>query len=414
MGPLPEGDFSTAHLLQESQGFAHTPLPLRFEGSRVMPRVKFAPSVRSDFRATLKARVDAHFAQTGRSPHWDWRMAAKVVFYLGGYAVAYALLLQAPHTAAYFVTAAVTGLFIAGIGFNVGHDAAHGAFSSKRWANHVLAHSFTLAGVHVYTWKILHNVIHHSYTNIPHADGDLYSVSLLRFFDDERTPPRPYHRYQHIYAFGLYALATLVWVFRKDFMHMNKAEHCGYVKPKPPPSEWALLYAGKLLHYTLFLVLPVLVTPHSVGIVIAGFLIMHLVAGAILASVFALGHFLDETAIVRSDAAGRIDDDWADHQLRTSANFSTGSALFYWTVGGLNFQIEHHLLPSVCHVHYKELAPIVRRTAAEYGLPYHDHPTVWRALGSHVRFLRRYGSALPDRASLQLGVEAPRVGCEPT
>lgn len=357
-----------------------------------MARIKFAPSTNDDFRKLVVARVNAYFSENARSRHLDWRMMVKLVFYLGGYVTAYAALLLFGHTVpAYMVLSVVLGGFFFGIGLNISHDAAHGAFSRYRGVNRVLAHTFTLIGVHVYTWKQLHNVLHHTHTNIPHADGDLDSVPVLRFFDDG-TPPRSCHRVQHIYAFALYCLASLVWVFRKDFVHMKKREHCGYVKPAPPRSEWVLLYAGKFGHYAAFLLAPWLVTGVGIATVLLGFLAMHVVAGLLLASFFAVGHLVDGVEVVRANDDGRVEDSWMAHQLRTTSNFGINSSLLFWTAGGLNYQIEHHLFPQICHVHYPALAPIVRRTALECGLPYQAYPSLREALAAHVRFLRAKGS----------------------
>jgi linoleoyl-CoA desaturase len=274
---------------------------------------------------------------------------------------------------------ALMGLWTTAIGLNIGHDAAHGGYSARPWVNELVAQAFTMIGVHVYTWKILHNVIHHTYTNIPGADGDLNTVAALRYYD-KPTPPKGYHRYQHVYAFGLYCLASLVWVFSKDYVHMRKKEHCGYVKPTPPAFEWAMLYFGKGLHYALFLILPWAAFGYSFGIVVLGFLTMHVLAGLSLACVFAVGHMVDEADIVEPDASGAVRDEWMAHQLRTTANFGTKNPFYYWTMGGLNFQVEHHLFPTICHVHYAALAPIVESTAREFGLPYHA-----RALSAPLR-----------------------------
>jgi linoleoyl-CoA desaturase len=355
-----------------------------------MTRVKFVRPTDATFRSTLLNRVDAYFKETGHSKHGDWRMYLKTLLYVGGYFALYAWLVSVPHTVPAFLgVMAIIGATTAAIGLNIAHDASHGGYSARAWVNELVSHSFTIIGVHVYTWKIIHNVIHHTYTNIPGADGDLETVPMLRYYD-KATPAKPYHRFQHLYAFGLYCLATMVWVFRKDYVHMNKKEHCGYVKPTPPFYEWVLLYFGKGLHYTLFLAIPWLVLEQPLGAVVLGFFLLHMVAGLVLATIFAVGHLVDDALVVPADAAGQVHDEWSAHQLRTTANFGTKSAFFYWTVGGLNFQIEHHLFPTICHVHYKALSPIVQATAKEYGLPYTAYASLPQALGAHMRYLRRY------------------------
>lgn len=355
-----------------------------------MPRIKFVAPKDFQFRNVLQTRLDSYFRERHLSKHWDWRMATKVLCYVGGYIGIYSWIIVLPHSnAAYIGGMACMGLLTAGVGFNVGHDAAHHAFSEKAWINRFFSHAFSLIGVHVYTWRIIHNVIHHTYTNIPGADGDLNTVAALRYHD--KVPAKSYHRYQYIYAFGLYCLASLMWVFSKDFVHMRKKEHCGYKKPKPPVLEWFFLLAGKLLHYNIFIFVPWLILGLPLSLVLSGFLLLHIVAGFCLASVFAVGHMVDDIPIIVPDSDGQIQDQWAAHQLRTSANFASQSSFFFWTVGGLNFQIEHHLFPTVCHVHYQALAPIVRATAEEFSLPYYCYGSFPKALAAHVRYLKRFG-----------------------
>lgn len=354
-------------------------------------RIRFRAPEGDPFAGVLRRRVEEHFAATGRSHAGDWRMALKIVGYLGLYAGAWALLIFGPDSLALQLACWVTlGLGIAGIGFNVAHDACHGALSSSRRVNVLLGHTFTLIGVHVYNWKIIHNRIHHAFTNIPNVDGDLHPVPALRYFDDPASAPKRYQRLQHYYAFGLYALASLSWVFVKDYVHFFRREHTGYAKPVPPPGEFALLLASKLIHYGLFIFAPLWagIPPPAV---LGGFIVMHVIAGSALANVFAAGHLVEGTEIVDPDGEGIVRESWLAHQIRTSCNFATKSPFFFWTVGGLNFQIEHHVFPGICHVHYPALAPIVRRTAAEFGVPYQEYPGLGAALASHVRFLKRLG-----------------------
>ena len=75
--------------------------------------------------------------------------------------------------------------------------------------------------------------------------------------------------------------------------------------------------------------------------------------------------------------------------METTVDFAPRSRLLAWYLGGLNFQVEHHLFSRVCHIHYPALAPIVKQTAREHGLPYHHNGTFLQAVGSHARTLYR-------------------------
>jgi linoleoyl-CoA desaturase len=77
--------------------------------------------------------------------------------------------------------------------------------------------------------------------------------------------------------------------------------------------------------------------------------------------------------------------------LYNTANFAPGARLFSWYVGGLNYQVEHHLFPNICHIHYRKLSKIVRETATEYNLPYYSYKTFVSALSEHTKMLYRLG-----------------------
>ena len=356
-------------------------------------RVKFVTPKGNRFNDTLRARVDDYFEANHLSRHWNWTMAVKTVICLGTWCLSYAAVMS-NHFAPWGMLAwcCLIGAAAAGIGFNVAHDASHGGYSINPRTNRIFAHAFTLLGVSEFYWHISHNVIHHSFPNIPNADADLHPPPVLRYFDCA-LEKRWYHPYQHIYAYALYSLASLSWVVFKDYNHVTNGIHDSYPKPKVSIAQYVILVAGKAFHCTAFLVLPLLFVHAAAWRILLGFVVMHLVTGTLLAVVFAVGHLVDDTAIIYPGSDGVIHDSWYAHQLRTTANFSTNSYLVNLTLGGLNFQIEHHLFPRICHVHYKKLAPIVRATAAEFGIPYVEYKSFLLAQKAHRRFLRRYGGA---------------------
>ena len=148
---------------------------------------------------------------------------------------------------------------------------------------------------------------------------------------------------------------------------------------------------GKLVHFGLFLALPLQVSGYAPWQVIVGYFSAIAVAGLTLAVVFQLAHVVEGTAFPTPNADHRIDDSWAAHQLRTTANFAPQSLWWNFFTGGLNHQVEHHLLYRIAHCHYPALAPIVRDVATKHGVPYHEFPTFGSALGAHVRMMKRFG-----------------------
>ncbi|MBM4187034.1 MAG: acyl-CoA desaturase [Gemmatimonadetes bacterium] len=364
--------------------------------------VTFPAKDGATFAAEVKREVDEYFARTGRSPKANLAMVVKTVTLLAVTFGSYFAILLAPWGAwVKLALAAVMGLGFAGIGFAIVHDALHGAYSSKPWINKALGRLFDLLGANGYLWKITHNVIHHTYTNIEGIDEDLTVSPLLRL--SPTSPLRPVHRFQHWYGLLAYAGSTLFWVFSKDFKYILQRNLGPYLDIKHPPGEVVNLLVTKLIYYGWGLVVPLLVIDLPWWQILIGFLVMHLVAGFVLGVVFQLAHVVEGPDFPAPDASGRMADSWLVHEMRTTADFARSNRLLSWYVGGLNFQIEHHLFPKVCSVHYPAIAPIVESVAARHGIPYHAHPSLMAAVRSHQRMLKQFGPeawAARDRSAL--------------
>ena len=345
------------------------------------------------FSAVLKERVKSYFQTNGISNKCNALMVLKTVFYLGGFFTAYIFLMFGHLTELSMLGLAMClGFFISGIGFNIGHDAVHGAYSSNRLVNKILSYCFDLTGACSYTWKIRHTVIHHTYTNIIGSDGDLESMPLLRFC--VKPGRKFFHQIQHWYAPILYGFVTIVWVFKKDFKHMWEEGNSLHSRKKPPASAYFSLIFFKVLHYVLFLVLPFFVLNLAFWKILLGFFAMHFVAGILLAFVFQLGHCVEGPAFIHPTLSNTVSDSWAEHQLKSTSNFEP-RFFATWICGGLNYQIEHHLFPNICHIHYPALSSIVQRTAKEFNLPYYFHKSFYQAFRSHLRMLKYFGRTDP-------------------
>jgi linoleoyl-CoA desaturase len=317
-------------------------------------------------------------------------MAFKTVFYLGIWAAAYILLVTVDfNTPVTLLLWLIIGFFSAFIGLNICHDAVHGSLSSNKHVNKVLGMVFNLVGANAYTWHIMHNIVHHTYTNIEGHDEDIQSTPLLRMSPHQKL--RPVHKKQHWYAFAMYGFASLSWVFVKDYVKFFKKKIGNYENKKHPPVEYFNLFFFKGLYYFLFLVVPLIVLNFTWWQVLLGFLLMHYVEGYTLAIIFMLAHVVEETHFPLPDDKGQMDNSWAAHQMYTTANFGTSNTLLSFFCGGLNFQVEHHLFPRVSHVHYKKISRIVKATAGEFNLPYYDNPTFTGAIGSHYKLLKKLG-----------------------
>ncbi|UII23136.1 fatty acid desaturase family protein [Fulvivirga ligni] len=354
-------------------------------------KIKFNGRKNPGFYAEVRTEVDNYFKQNNIGKHANAEMVLKTVFFLSALVGFYLLIvLGGFNMYVNLLLAIVLGMVQAFIGFNVCHDAIHGSYSGKRKVNEILSLSFNLIGANAYVWKITHNQVHHTYTNIPGHDEDLdVAPGLVRLSPQEEM--KPMMRYQHLYAFFLYGLASLSWVFRKDYVKFF-AKQIGYTdNSNHPKKEYFNLFFYKILYYTVFIVVPLIVMDITWWQFIIGFFMMHWAEGLVLGLVFQLAHVVEGTDFPEPCSEGKVDESWAIHQMMTTANFSRKSAVAKFFCGGLNFQVEHHLFPNICHVHYPEISKIVERVAHRHGVPYHENKTFGGALASHYRMLRKFG-----------------------
>lgn len=351
-----------------------------------LPSIRFSRRDERGFFPELRKRVDQYFADNNLRKTGGSRMVIKAIAMLVFYLTPYALVLSGMFTGWALLPLAIwMGIGLAGVGMGVMHDACHNAFSDKQWINRIFASSMYLVGGNVYNWKIQHNTLHHTFTNIHHADEDIAGKAFLRL--DRHDAHKPMHRFQHIYGPMLYSLMTVSFHFkdfRQVFTWASQSSKEVYRK------EVINLIIGKLVFFTLML-MPLVFTTITIWQWLLGFMVVNFTAGFILAGIFQLAHIVEETDQPLPNAEGQMENTWAIHQLHTTADFGRKSWLLGWYSGGLNFQVEHHLFPNICHLHYPKISEIVEKTAREFDIPYHAHPNMMLAAGSHIRTLKRLG-----------------------
>jgi len=344
------------------------------------------------FYPVLCKRIEEYFAKNNLSKHANASMVLKSIFIGTVFVLSYIGILSNEFSIGIvFLLFAINGFFAALVGFNISHDAVHGAYTSNSTLNKILGVTFNLLGTSDYVWKIKHNIVHHTYTNIPEHDSDIEDLPFIRISPDQERKWN--HRFQHLYMFFFYLFTTLAWVFKNDYVNFFRRDWGSYISPKHPPIEYFRLFFYKAIYYFLFLALPFMVVDMPWYYILAGFVVLHFVEGMTLAIVFQLAHVVEGADFPQPDLEGNIKSNWAIHQMYTTANFARKSWLANFICGGLNFQIEHHLFPAICHIHYKKLAPIVQRTAHEFDIPYNESETFLGALRSHMRMMRQLGIA---------------------
>lgn len=353
--------------------------------------IRFTANERSKFYSTLNARVEAYFKEKGLSKHANASVVFKAIVLMSVYLGPLFIMSWIQPTLGWSLALwALMGLGMAGVGMSVMHDANHGAFSKNPRVNDWIGYSLLLLGGSILNWKLQHNTLHHTFTNITHYDDDIADKPGLRL--SPHTEVKRSHRTQWFHAIFLYGLTTFYWVTGKDFAQYVRYTRTGVNKNTPAQNRvfLAKIIVIKLCYFSLFLGLPIL-AGLPVLPVIAGFLLMHFIAGVILTIIFQLAHTVEETIHPQPTKQGTIENEWAIHQMQTTVDFSQHNRILSWYIGGLNFQVEHHLFPKICHVHYPRIASIVKNTATEFNVPYLVHQSFGRALRSHFALLRRLG-----------------------
>lgn len=347
-----------------------------------------------DFTALLNKRVNEYFKQNEVTRHANREMVIKTIIMFALYFGPYGLIVSGVVTGIgwLILLTVIMGLGLAGIGLSVMHDANHGAYSKKKWINTLVGYSMNLIGANAFNWKMQHNVLHHSYTNVDGEDEDISPRGVLRL--SPHSPWKRMHKYQVVYAWFLYGLMTISWMVFKDFERIARYHKTGLAKRNNANivKEWTIMIATKILYVGYIFVMPVVFTSLAWYQILIGILIMHYITGFILAIIFQPAHVIEGTEYPLPDETNTMETNWAIHQLHTTTNFSNNSRWFSWYIGGLNFQIEHHLFPNICHVHYRNISGIVKQTAQEFGLPYKSTRTFVQALSMHANQLRVLGA----------------------
>jgi len=361
--------------------------------------IKFSRAIGKDFSSTLKKRVREYFKENNLSKYGNLNMYLKTVFMVSLYIVPYGFMISGKFSNPWILLGlfSTMGLGMAGIGLSIMHDANHGSYSKNEKVSKFIGRIINLVGGFAPTWNIQHNVLHHTYTNVYGYDEDVSpAIPILRFSPDDKHVPA--HKFQFIYAWFIYGLMTVMWMTTKDFQQLYRYKKMGLTKTeniKFGPLLTELILA-KIFYYAYVVALPIYILG-TVGVAwytVLGFIfVMHFIAGLSLGAIFQPAHCIPETDFPVPDKDLSIENNWMIHQLETTSDFANESRIFSWLVGGLNYQVEHHLFPNICHVHYRALSKIVKETAKEFGIVYHSHKTFANALSAHTKMLKQLGKA---------------------
>lgn len=344
-----------------------------------------------EFKKILNQRVTEYFEKNQLSRHFNRSMVYKTIAMLTIYILPFLVILSNLFPFGINLIAyAIMGVGLAGVGMSVMHDGNHFSYAPNPRLNRWMGLTMNLLGGDAYNWKIKHNKLHHVFTNVYHKDEDIESRVILRFAFS--SPLKKHHRYQHVYAWLFYSLMTLSLIVndipKRIRYHKNKITNLDSGRFR---KSLAWLILNKALYLLAIIGLPLWITDMQWWQLISGFFLMHLIAGTIMSLVFQLAHVVEGPEQAIPNQEGKLGNSLIAHQLRATADFSQKNKWLSWYVGGLNFQIEHHLFPRICHIHYPHLTDIVKRTTREFNLPFYEFSSFWAAMAAHYRTLKRLG-----------------------
>ncbi|TNF46233.1 MAG: hypothetical protein EP305_11755 [Bacteroidetes bacterium] len=354
-----------------------------------MKKIKFLEEPENGFYRTLQARVENYFVENNISRYGNWKSALKFILFFGIMSTFYSLMIlsEGKPVALFLFYWFMIGAFVIFSAASVIHDATHNVLSRHQWVNELFLRYMNLVGADGYIYRYKHNVAHHPYTNIPGIDVDLEQSNVVRVTPYSKKLKS--HKYQDWYMKILYPFYfTVFWLIFRDFRYY-KMEYVGTIKTNHNPWHQVLLVVTKIVYFTIFLIIPMIVLPVPFWLVLIGFFILHLGSGFVAMFALLSNHVVEDSLFVVPDENGLIHCSWGEHQFRTTDDYSPDSAFISYMFSGLNHHVAHHLFPNYCnHIHLPAVTKIVRETAEEFGLKYR-YNSIHGGLMSHFRLLTK-------------------------
>ncbi len=348
-------------------------------------RVRYA---NGDLLAEIRPRVLATLAEHGLSPRRVARAWLDVALAAGWFFAMYAVLLfVALPPWGYVLAIASMGLATTATLMHIVHPLMHRSVGRSTRLNVLAAQVLAPLPGSWRWWAAKHNLGHHAFPSVAGNDPDFDQAPVLRC--DSSAPWRPWHRWQHVYAWLLYALLSLRWSLAADVPFILTGRENGRSMEQPSVRRTALLLLDKFAPVAVFLTPAFLLHP-AVNVVAFSVAVL-VVNGFSTALIFVPGHFGDARPLVAPDADGKIPTDYATTIVQGVVNMRVRNPIGRWFVGGLDHHIEHHLFAWVSPRDLHLIAPIVESAVRAHGLSYRTHESLGQGLREHARRLRTFG-----------------------
>ncbi|NEP09969.1 MAG: acyl-CoA desaturase [Symploca sp. SIO2C1] len=345
----------------------------------------------NNFRKTLNERVKKYFQENEIDTQNNQAMYVKTAIILTWIISAWLFILFGPSIMwLKALGCVVLGLGVSACGMSIAHDANHGSYSTNPRINKIFGLCHDFIGVSSYLWRFRHNFLHHTYTNIDDHDVEIHGDGVVRM--SPNMGHKWHHQFQHLFIWFIYPFIPFYWFIGDIKLVTYKGRYGNHRFPKLKMSELIIFWGMKLFTISFFVLIP-LAVGYTLLQTIIGVGLTFMTHGLVVCEIFMLAHVLEATQFPEVEPeSNSINDEWAIFQIKTTADFAPKNPILNWYIGGLNYQVVHHLFPHICHIHYPHIAPILSEVCEEFGVKYHVYPTLTAAIASNYRWLKFMGT----------------------
>ncbi|EAR97022.2 cytochrome b5-like heme/steroid-binding domain protein (macronuclear) [Tetrahymena thermophila SB210] len=336
-------------------------------------------SYSDNFYMNLKKKIEEKVPRSKRQN--DWKLFVKAAFIM----IMYFYSIYMYFTRCDLISTLMFGFFAAQVGVNIMHDGNHAAFSSNKYITLLAGYTLDLVFSSSVIYRRSHNYGHHGCVNHYELDRAFDTTfPLLRLHRmQERAPMHKYQKYYVWLVYGLANFGDLFGTFDEMYWMSNYPTRQGHC----PKKQIILQSIVKIIWYMSTIVF----TSFKFGYLHAfPYWFLYMVAQSYgYTFFFAVNHWTDESAFIDNNSISNTN--WGILQIENSSNFALDSPFWTHLSGGLNFQIEHHLVPGYSHTRLPEISQIVQDYCKEHKVRYFSYKTFWDALVGHYNLLKQLG-----------------------
>eukprot|EP01080_Neovahlkampfia_damariscottae_P008635 gene8635-582_t len=364
-------------------------------------------SVKTGFYSTLKQKVETYFKENDIKDcrRLDMFTIFNTIFIFVGILIAYYFSMYSNIRLLYKILAAVAaGIFHHLMMVHSGHDVSHGCFSRYPIVWSVMGFvGGILLGVSDTIWEHRHIFGHHVFTNVSGIDPDIgiYKASPK----EEIMPYRTKHIVMPMWAQKIAYFTVVTSIQIDDFFSFFRGA-MEQVKINDTEIEATFRFLGLKFAFFLHRIILPVYFGMSLNLAIALFFVTELTAGCLFGHFSQISHIVDD---LEWPADTPIEEDWGEMQVRTSCDYATDSRFWTYLSGHLNYQVCHHLFPSISPQHYEAILPLLKETCQEYNVKYTCYESFWECLSHHYNHLEQFQDRIDCSVAGFSGFRTPLI-----